>query len=40
MLRAISRTAHEVLTGWCPFRTHDQLQLAGVERTGVSMRTA
>jgi len=38
MLRAISGTAHEVLTGWCLFRTRDQLQLAGVERTGISMR--
>jgi septum formation protein len=38
MLRAISGTAHEVLTGWCLFRTRDQLQLAGVERTAISMR--
>src|SRR5258708_36628346 len=38
MLRAISGTTHSVLTGWCLFRTRDQLQLGGVERTTVTMR--
>jgi septum formation protein len=39
MLEAISGTVHEVLTGWCLFRTRDQLQIAGVERTTVTMRS-
>ena len=38
MLRAISGTVHEVLTGWCLFRTFDQLQISGVERTTIEMR--
>ncbi len=38
MLEAISGTVHEVLTGWCLFRTADQLQRAGVERTTITMR--
>jgi septum formation protein len=38
MLKAISGTTHEVLTGWCLFRTRDQLQLSGIERTTVTMR--
>ena len=38
MLQAISGTVHEVLTGWCLFRTRDQLQICGVERTTISMR--
>ncbi len=39
MLQAISGTTHEVLTGWCLFRTRDQLQISGIERTTVTMRT-
>ena len=38
MLRAISGTVHEVRTGWCLFRTRDELQISGVERTTISMR--
>jgi septum formation protein len=38
MLRAISGTTHEVHTGWCLFRTRDQLQVSGIERTTVTMR--
>jgi len=38
MLQAISGTVHEVLTGWCLFRTRDRLQIAGVERTTITMR--
>jgi septum formation protein len=38
MLQAISATTHEVLTGWCLFRTRDQLQISGIERTTVTMR--
>ncbi len=38
MLEAISGTVHEVLTSWCLFRTADQLQLGGVERTTITMR--
>lgn len=38
MLGAISGSVHEVRTGWCLFRTHDQLQVAGVERTVITMR--
>jgi septum formation protein len=38
MLTAISGTKHEVLTGWCLFRTRDELQLCGVERTTITMR--
>ena len=38
MLRAISGTVHEVLTGWCLLRTFDQLQVSGVERTTITMR--
>jgi septum formation protein len=38
MLQAISGTVHEVRTGWCLFRTRDQLQIAGVERTTITMR--
>ncbi len=38
MLTAISGTTHEVLTGWCLFRTRDGVQLCGVERTTITMR--
>jgi septum formation protein len=38
MLQAISGTVHEVLTGWCLFRTRDQVQISGVERTVITMR--
>jgi septum formation protein len=38
MLTAISGTTHEVLTGWCLFRTRDGVQLCGVERTTIAMR--
>jgi septum formation protein len=38
MLQAISGTTHEVLTGWCLFRTRDQLHLSGIERTTITMR--
>jgi septum formation protein len=38
MLAAISGTIHEVLTGWCLLRTRDQLFVAGVERTTITMR--
>jgi septum formation protein len=38
MLAAISGTTHQVLTGWCLFRTSDQLQLSGIERTTIRMR--
>lgn len=38
MLLAISGAVHEVLTGWCLFRTRDQLQISGVERTTIAMR--
>jgi len=38
MLLAISGTAHEVLTGWCLFRTRDRVQISGVERTTIAMR--
>ncbi|HLJ10935.1 MAG TPA: Maf family protein [Planctomycetaceae bacterium] len=38
MLNAISGTTHGVLTGWCLFRTEDQLQVSGVERTTITMR--
>lgn len=38
MLRAISGTTHEVLTGWCLLRTTDGLRLGGVERTLIEMR--
>lgn len=39
MLEAISGTVHEVLTGWCLLRTRDELCLAGVERTTITMRS-
>jgi septum formation protein len=38
MLQLISGTVHDVLTGWCLYRTRDQLQIAGVERTTIAMR--
>jgi nucleoside triphosphate pyrophosphatase len=38
MLLAISGTVHEVLTGWCLFRSRDQLHLSGVEKTTITMR--
>lgn len=38
MLRAISGTTHEVLTGWSLLRTHDGLCVSGVDRTRISMR--
>lgn len=38
MLMAISGTVHEVLTGWCLLRTHDQLFVGGIERTRITMR--
>jgi septum formation protein len=39
MLKAISGTMHDVLTGWCLFRTRDELQISGVERTTITMRS-
>ena len=39
MLQAISGTAHSVLTGWCLWRTRDQLCLCGTEVTQIVMRT-
>src|SRR5262245_44686789 len=38
MLQAISGTVHEVVTGWCLFRTRDRVQISGVERTVITMR--
>ncbi len=38
MLQAISGTVHEVRTGWCLLRTHDQFQSSGVEKTTITMR--
>lgn len=38
MLRAISGTTHDVLTGWCLLRTSDGLILGGTERTVITMR--
>lgn len=38
MLDAISGTVHTVLTGWCLFRTRDQLAISGVETTTIHMR--
>lgn len=38
MLRDLSGTTHEVLTGWCLLRTADGLTLSGVERTVITMR--
>lgn len=38
MLRAISGVHHEVLTGWCLYRTGDGLLLSGVEATQIHMR--
>lgn len=38
MLRAISGTTHEVLTGWCLLRTADRSRQEGVERTVITMR--
>lgn len=38
MLAAISGTTHDVLTGWCLWRTRDRLLLGGVERTTLTMR--
>ena len=38
MLRMISGTDHDVLTGWCLVRVRDRLLISGVERTAVTMR--
>jgi len=38
MLRQLSETTHEVLTGWCLLRTLDGLALTGVEKTVITMR--
>ena len=38
MLAAISGTVHQVCTGWCLLRTSDQLHVAGVECTTITMR--
>lgn len=38
MLAAISGTVHQVFTGWCLLRTSDQLHVAGVECTTITMR--
>ena len=38
MLRQLSETTHEVLTGWCLLRTADGLALTGVETTVIAMR--
>jgi septum formation protein len=38
MLRQLSGTTHDVLTGWCLLRTADGLVVSGVERTGITMR--
>jgi septum formation protein len=38
MLRAISGTAHDVLTGWCLLRSDDGLFAGGVETTRIEMR--
>lgn len=38
MLQAISGTTHQVSTGWCLLRTNDQLHVAGVEHTAITMR--
>jgi len=38
MLRAISGTTHEVLTGWCLLRSADGVLAGGVERTRLTMR--
>jgi septum formation protein len=38
MLEAISGTVHQVLTGWCLWRSLDQWHVAGVEQTTITMR--
>jgi septum formation protein len=38
MLRLLSGSTHDVLTGWCLLRSHDGLQIGGVERTEITMR--
>lgn len=38
MLRQLSGTTHEVLTGWCLLRTADGVALTGVETTVITMR--
>ena len=38
MLRLLSGSTHDVLTGWCLLRSHDELQIGGVERTEITMR--
>jgi septum formation protein len=38
MLRLLSGSTHDVLTGWCLLRSHDDLHIGGVERTEITMR--
>ncbi len=38
MLRLLSGSTHDVLTGWCLLRTRDGIGLVGVERTTITMR--
>lgn len=38
MLRMMSGTTHDVLTGWCLLRKPDGLIIAGVEKTVITMR--
>jgi septum formation protein len=38
MLRLLSGSTHDVLTGWCLLRTHDGIGLVGVETTTITMR--
>lgn len=38
MLRLLSGTVHSVWTGYCLFRTQDQLALSGVDKTEIEMR--
>ena len=38
MLRQLSGTTHDVLTGWCLLRTADGLVVSGIEQTTITMR--
>ena len=38
MLRQLSGTTHDVLTGWCLVRTADGLVVSGIEQTTITMR--
>ena len=38
MLRLLSESTHDVLTGWCLLRSRDALHIGGVERTEITMR--